>query len=87
MSYSLAIQFADEWEHRVREFRKTHRKAISKRLMLMIRADVENSGVLPTGMWNSRDIAEKACEILSERLENDPEVKLNDVFNKLDKKR
>lgn len=69
-SYGLAVQLADEWESEVRAYRKRHPKKTSLPILLedvfdrqAIRAGAPNSG-----MWNHRDVAKKACQILKERL-------------------
>jgi hypothetical protein len=68
MSYGLALELANEWEWKVREYKKTHKKAVTAGLMMMIDAEAEKSGAGGDGMWNHRDVARKACEILADRL-------------------
>lgn len=68
MSYGLALELANEWEQHAREYKKVHKRAVTATLMLMIDAEAEKSGAGTDGMWNHRDVAHKACEILAERL-------------------
>lgn len=67
-SYGLAVQLADEWESEVRHYKKTHKKAVTALLESMIDQAAQRAGAPINGMWNHRDIAKKACEILKERL-------------------
>lgn len=68
MSYGLALQLADEWEQEVRHYKKTHKKAVTPLLEMMIDQAAARAGAPIDGMWNHQDVARKACEILKERL-------------------
>jgi hypothetical protein len=76
MSYGLAVELANEWEHKVREYKKTHKVAVTGFLAMMIEDDAEKSGAGLEGMWSSRDVANKACVILAERIGEAFEVKV-----------
>jgi hypothetical protein len=67
MSYGLAVQLANEWEQKAREYKKTHKKAVTHALFRLIRGDLDRGPAL-TGAWTNTDVAGKACEILAERL-------------------
>ena len=66
-SYGLAVQLADEWEQEVRHYKKTHKKAVTDLLESMIDQAAVRAGAPINGIWNHRDVARKACEILKER--------------------
>ena len=67
-SYGLAVQLADEWETEVRHYKRSHQKAVTGFLESMLNNAAQRAGAPVTGMWNCRDVARKACEILKERL-------------------
>jgi hypothetical protein len=68
MSYGLAVQMADEWEFKAREYRKTHPRAVTEGLFMMIRGELDKASTVPDSAWTNTDVAGKACEILAERL-------------------
>jgi aspartate/tyrosine/aromatic aminotransferase len=69
-SYGLAVQLADEWEKELRAYKQRHpdRKAVTEFLEDLMDRQAIRAGAPDHGMWNHRDVANKTCEILRERL-------------------
>jgi len=81
VSEGLAQQMANEWEFKVREYAKRNPKSkpFSVTLRMLIQRDIEQfekSDIVcidgdyyqRQGKWSSKEIAERAMEILKERL-------------------
>lgn len=64
----MAKQLADEWESECRAYAKHHKSGITPLLADLMTRQAVRAGAPITGPWNCRDVANKAVEILKERL-------------------
>jgi hypothetical protein len=76
MSYELAKQLADEFEFMARQYKKEHKTAVSINIRNWIEVEARKMKCPVNGLWSARDVANKACEILAERLGEEYKFKL-----------
>jgi hypothetical protein len=69
-SYGLAVQLADEWEQELRDRkqRTPRKKVVSTYVEYRINEQAMRAGAELEGLWNYKDVANKACQLLRERL-------------------
>lgn len=67
-SYGLAVQLADEWESEVRQAKKFRKRIKWDLLERSLDQAAIRAHAPANGLWNYRDVAKKAVEILQERL-------------------